>query len=526
VPDNNLLKPEVETDPDPLRVSTFAEPEYGKVTFYFGFELASGGQWPIYCKKLTISIPTGRKSSALTGDPQLISYSASAVHGTDQGRKWNIERNTNDPNKVVFTCTPDTITPARFDGNWHVAFTLSGIEVNGAAGTVSMTIEEETSPQPKSGFQSRTGHAEIVKRDDSFEFHSFRPARTIVNRGSAVKLDWSGGNNATYTMYYRDKNGSDHAKTLTDPGGTWTLPEGLDDSTNFTLKATVGQKDYYQTTHVKIKDPDVTVNKLVTIDGATTYGSSFFYGTSFFFEEVYVESQKSLTVDGPIVANSTLSAAGNLTANGNLTVASGKTLTAHGPLTVGGNLTANGNVTVASGKTLTTNGPLIANNNLTVNGTTKTKDITVDNSRTLRVSTLRSADDGRDKFVRFGDDVTIFYGNKLTVEGLLDVYGLLYAKGDLRVRYGEESYDKISTVGSPGLTVHGGISAGGMIASGGNRVIRHDDFVSLRNDGNNGVLYRPGDDFDVHGGNARHALIYHNGASPTGNLRWKVEYRS
>lgn len=110
MPDNNLLKPEVETDPDPMRVSTFAEPEYGKVTFYFGFELASGGRWPIYCKQLRISIPTGRKSSALTGDPQLISYSASAVHGIDQGRKWNIERNTNDPNKVVFTCTPDTIT--------------------------------------------------------------------------------------------------------------------------------------------------------------------------------------------------------------------------------------------------------------------------------------------------------------------------------------------------------------------------------------------------------------------------------
>jgi phage baseplate assembly protein gpV len=240
-----------------------------------------------------------------------------------------------------------------------------------------------------------------------------------------------------------------------------------------------------------------------------------------------VDNEKSLTVDGPVVANSTLSAAGNITANGNLTVASGKTLTARGPLTVGGNLTANGNVTIAAGKTLTTNGPLTANNDLTVNGATKTNDLTVDENHILRVRTLYSAYVGRGpKEVRFEADVIISDGQRLTAGGPVYVYGLLYAQGDFRAKNGNESYDKLSTSGVSGLTVHGGISAGGSITSEGNRVIRHNDFVSLRNDGNNGVLYRPGDDFDVHGGNARHALIYHSDASPTGNLRWKVEYRS
>ena len=313
-----MLIPVIATDPDPLRVSTYAEPEYGKVTFQFGKHKASGVNWPIYCQKLTISIPTGRKNTALTNEPGLISSFASDVQGKDQGRQWSITKNTTkEPNMVVFECLPDNA--AKFDGNWQVIFTLSDIEVNGAPGTVWITIEETTSRRPTDGFEKRTSHHKIAKTDDSFYFHSFRPAKTIVDRLKPVKLDWSGSNNATYVMYYRDKNGSDQAPVLTNPGGTWTLREGLADSTNFTLKATVGQKDYYQTTHVKINDPDFTVNTLVTLDSATTHGSSFFWGTSFFNDHVFVDSEKSLTVDGPVVANSTLSATGNITANGNLT---------------------------------------------------------------------------------------------------------------------------------------------------------------------------------------------------------------
>jgi hypothetical protein len=343
---NNLLKPALETDPNPLRVSTFAEPEYGTLTFHFGVD-HTDVRWPIYCQQFTISIPTGRKATALTGDPQLIEYSASPVHGHHQGTKWNMQRNTTDPNKAVFDCVPETTT-AKFDGTWQVSFTLRGIELNGAIGPVSITIDEHTSRTESGGYEIRTGRVEVIKRDDTFYFHSFRATHTIINRDHPVTLHWEGSTNAIYTMYYRDKNGHDKAEILTNPGGTWTLQEGLLDNTNFTLKATINRKDYYQTTHLQVNNPNTTINQL------TVKGSSTFDGIVTL--KAFLTAKNGLSVTGTSTFNGTVTVNELLTAKKNLdvwydtlhkfTTAGTNGIRLLGPLDVTGTSTLNGAVTV------------------------------------------------------------------------------------------------------------------------------------------------------------------------------------
>ena len=84
---DSLLKPVVVSDPDPVRVSTFAEPEYAKLTFTYGRDHARSAQWPIYCKNLRITIPTGRRAGQLTNEPELITTSVDCT--AFAGRKYD-----------------------------------------------------------------------------------------------------------------------------------------------------------------------------------------------------------------------------------------------------------------------------------------------------------------------------------------------------------------------------------------------------------------------------------------------------
>ncbi|WP_327065142.1 hypothetical protein [Kitasatospora sp. NBC_01302] len=371
--DTNLVKPARGTVPSPLRVSTMHELEYGTVVLRFGRDLPSGTS-KVYCKGITLTVPTGVSGADLTREPSLITTAVSIVEGEAQGTEWWVDRDTTDPNKAVFSFVPDTT--AVFDGTWAVSLTLSGIEVNPSIGTVTLAVEETTSTTgAEDSYQKRNGEVEVKKGNDEFFFRSLHPRTTVIGRGVTVDLLWDApaDTRIQYTMYYRGANGQEtydnnQAKFA---NRKWTSP-ALNDNANFTLKATLDGQDYFLTTYLTVNDPNIVVNTLNANSNVTVAAA----GTLTANGNVTVAAGKTLTANGPIQANGnvTVAAAGTLAANGNVTVAAGKTLTANGPIQANGNvtvaaagtLTANGNVTVAAGKTLTANGPIQANGNVTV----------------------------------------------------------------------------------------------------------------------------------------------------------------
>ncbi|KJK55493.1 hypothetical protein [Saccharothrix sp. ST-888] len=332
--DTNLVKPARGTVPSPLRVSTMDELEYGTVVLRFGRDLPSGTS-KVYCKGITLTVPTGGSGADLTIEPSLINTAVSKVEGEAQGTQWWIDRDTTDPNKAVFSFVPETT--AVFDGSWAVSFTLSGIEVNSSIGPVDLDIEEMTSTTGAEGsYQKRTGQVKVKKGNDEFFFHSLRPETVVINRGTRVKLLWKAPADPriTYTMYYRKADGT---QTLDNVQANFTNQSwtslALDNNANFTLKATVDGKDYFLTTYLTVNTPNVVVNTLtatshVTVEAAgtlTTYGPLDANG------DVTIKADKTLTVGGAIAANGGISATavtadGALTANGDVTVAAGKAL--------------------------------------------------------------------------------------------------------------------------------------------------------------------------------------------------------
>ncbi|GAA2687960.1 MULTISPECIES: hypothetical protein [Actinosynnema] len=323
--DDNLIKPVLGTDPDPLMVSTFAEPSYATLTLAYGKEKAAGASWPIECSKLVISIPTGRQATALTGDPQRINPSTGIITAGN-GKKWSIAKDSTDPNRTDYTLVPDD--DATFDGTWQLNVELSGIEVNGAIGPVTLGLTEKTKTSGGE-FTERTGHVEVVKRDDAFSFHSLRPTKNVIERNGTVQLNWEGSSNAEYTVYFRDKDGEDRATPLPNPGGTWTSP-ALVEATNFTLKATLGDKDLYQTTHVWVAEPDLRVNTLgvadhvvsdLTVAKDKTLRASTLRGTDGSVIKV------GNTLDQESTTSSLITGTGGVQANGNLSASGTTTLT-------------------------------------------------------------------------------------------------------------------------------------------------------------------------------------------------------
>ncbi|MFJ8473519.1 hypothetical protein [Kitasatospora sp. NPDC094011] len=302
-----LLPPAMVEDPSPLRVSTFAKPEYAKLTFTYGRTKTGTVTWPVHCQWFKVRIPTGRQASALTGEPSLIRYELTVPPGK---RSWNVVRDITDPNETVFTCSPPPGDPAAFDGTWSVQLELWGIEVNGGIGPADISWEERTSTTGASGaYEERSGQGRVNKLDDSFVLHSFRPASVAISRNTKATLHWEGTANARYTMYYRKPDGTQGSATVSN--GTWTSPENLVDDTSFTLKAEMGNETRYLTTYVKVNNPDIVTTAI------TARGDLRFEG----------KAGLSIPADG-----------GSITVYGALTATAGKeagggVLTANGPLT-------------------------------------------------------------------------------------------------------------------------------------------------------------------------------------------------
>ncbi|WP_330316061.1 hypothetical protein [Streptomyces platensis] len=374
-PDLPMLLPPVMEPSDPLHVSTFAKPEYAKLTFTYG-KVQSGGNWPVHCQWFKVRIPTGRQASALTGEPGLIRYELTVPAGK---RQWAVERDTRDPNQTISTCSPPPGEPAAFDGTWSVELELWGIEVNGGVGPVDILWEESTSATGAGGpFEERTGRGEVSKRDDSFYLHSFRPATVAISRNTKAILHWDGTPHAVYTMYYRKPDGTQGSSTAKD--GEWESPVELVDDTSFTLEATMGNEVRYLTTYLKVNKPDITVN--------------------------------NATANGVIRANDGITGPNN---ESPLEVRGGAGLLVHKSLDVGtyaggtttirNPLTANDTVTVAANKTLTANGPIQANDGITVAA-----------NKTIRTDNINARASGGE--INLGNHLRMSPGTSLTTNNI------------------------------------------------------------------------------------------------------------
>ncbi|MGW9213293.1 hypothetical protein ACWGR4_40875 [Embleya sp. NPDC055664] len=333
-----LLPPAMVPEPGTPNVSTFAKPEYAKLTLTYG-KVKSGGTWPVHCKWFKVRIPTGRQASALTSEPGLIKYESTVPAGK---RQWTVDRDTRDPNQVIFTCSPPPDEPAAFDGTWSVVLELWGIEVNGGVGPVDIVWEESTSTTGATGrFEEREGRGEVRKRDDSFYLHSFRPATVAIARNTKATLLWDGTPHATYTMYYRKPDGTQGSAPASN--GSWTSPVALVDDSSFTLEAKMGNEVRYLTTYIKVNTPDIAVT---SVAAPTTAGTIAVKNT------LALEGKAGLTIPQN---GGQITVFGALTAKAGPAATTGE-LTANGPLTTNSTITAKGNVTIESGKSLTVNG--------------------------------------------------------------------------------------------------------------------------------------------------------------------------
>ncbi|WP_406275218.1 discoidin domain-containing protein [Nocardia sp. NBC_00881] len=316
-----LLPPSVAPAPFPLRVSTFAVPAYGKLVFSFTGPAGSNASTAVRCKSILIKVPTGRRPEALTSAPARIRSGAAPVAGEEQGYHWNVTRLSTDPEVTVFRCRPEVT--ARFHAGWTLTISLASIEMNGAAGTAWIDIEEETAlPDSPDAFTTRVSRYAAAKSADEFYFENLRPRSAVVGWNQPIDLLWHGSGNAQYRMYFRDVDGKETSVEV--DNGFWTTPRCTQNA-NFTLEATTsgGQKRYL-TTSVKVEGGAIDAASLRVTGTLTT--------------------PRITAEDGQVIefAGTSLH-----TVHGNLTVESDGELVCAHPVNVGGDVEIEGKVTGA-----------------------------------------------------------------------------------------------------------------------------------------------------------------------------------
>ncbi|MEZ0107400.1 hypothetical protein ABH920_001392 [Catenulispora sp. EB89] len=480
-----LIPPRMTPDPSPFRASTFIQPEYAKLTFLYGKseDGSVSPTNPVHCRKFIVKIPTGAQAGALTAEPGLIRYDLTVTGG--DGHDWDIFKNTTNPNEVVFTCEPPIGEVAVFDGTWQIKLELWAIEVNRGLGPVTISFQEDTS-RTGNDWTVRTGTAEVSKRDDAFVFHSLRATTTVIGHNTTAQLNWEGAdsedNPNRYTMYYRNAAGVNTSVSVR--GGSWTTPanEPLKQHTDFILKATFGGQDYYLTTSVEVKDPDIvatsitasgkiTANGSIEVNGEPAGGAKNSYlwirkGARLDLEESTTAGVDSAKINayGPVTVKGLLTANGGVTAVGSIstdgTVSGANVSATSGTVTASGNIsTTNGTV---SGKNVSaTNGTVTASGNIsTTNGTVSGATVSATNVNATNVT------------IPAGD-------------GKLEVSGALVAQAG-RTNY---HWPKVK-IGNNALTLgdNNSLDVISSITSGSKQVLKDDDKIVLVNDDNSKYL--------------------------------------
>lgn len=162
-----LLAAEGGTYPDYLPVSTTFNAEFGPVVI--NMRPAEGQAQSIYCRKIVIRIPTGPGSDALTTNAHAPEISIGVPEPGPHlpGKAWTTTLDTSSNAYAVVTCTPAGHSGSGFaefkEGSRKVGFTFSQIAFAPLPDDIAITIEEETSYQPTSGYQTRQSIYDVRK---------------------------------------------------------------------------------------------------------------------------------------------------------------------------------------------------------------------------------------------------------------------------------------------------------------------------------------------------------------------------
>ncbi|MFE4016274.1 hypothetical protein ACFXPZ_02330 [Streptomyces sp. NPDC059101] len=376
-----LLTVEGSTYPDYLSVSTSYNTEVGAVTLYIG--PPAGGSQSIFCRKIVVRVPTGPGADALTTNAHAPAIAISVPEPGNQlpGRRWTVKLDTSSDSYAEVTCTPEGFGNSGFaefkTGSRKVGFTLSQIAIHPIPGDVEITVFEDSSYQPETGYTTRRSFYDVRKYQGILYFHSLRAEPSFIERGQSATLLWDGSPEADYTMF---ANGRPHLEHNPPSGGTWTS-EPLDDDTEFTLEAkTMGPGDtpiYRQlTTSVKVDNANKRLNsiKVGTINAPTAGGRVRVA------DDLTLGQGKTLDAD-----HINASAAGAITVDTHLALATGKTLSVDkvNPSTTNRAITVDTDLTLAANKTLSVD---------KVNPSTTNRAITIDTDLTLAANKTLKVD--------------------------------------------------------------------------------------------------------------------------------------
>ncbi|WP_338930789.1 hypothetical protein WEB32_04110 [Streptomyces netropsis] len=240
----------IHTSPAPLRVATDTSDGHAALRI----TVTNPGPGPVTCDTITVAVPTGRGTDALTAAPETITARTEG-HGD-----WEAEHR----GGGVFRVRPALPGTGLKPGEQFV-LTLDDIVVNEAVGTVTLGISEVSGDGNGLSHERASGSWKLAKSPAEAMLEDFVPDRPVVTNGETVTLTWKGIDGPDYVLFYGDQPPQTVNDCMVDGHGTWPSP-ALHDTTAFMLLAST-EKDsvpvtYGLTTAVTVRVPDLEVGSL------------------------------------------------------------------------------------------------------------------------------------------------------------------------------------------------------------------------------------------------------------------------
>lgn len=232
---NTLLSYGISSDPNPIEVTPEgANPSLVTLTVV----VSNNNPDPIYCNKITFTIPVGDLAKSLTTDATINAQATPS-------EEWQIARDGAD---IIATPTKPKYNNITTDDS--LVFNLIDINVNDKPGITTLTITENSSKDDKT-FSYKKGAFDLAKFPYGFYVKDFWPDKPMVEKGESVTLFWAGSDQADYTIFY-DNTSVDVSNVR-----LWHSP-GLNHATTFILDASAQKNGEtvhtYHSTTVTVAD--------------------------------------------------------------------------------------------------------------------------------------------------------------------------------------------------------------------------------------------------------------------------------
>lgn len=245
----------VHTSPAPLRAGLNATV---RIT------VTNPGPDPVTCEEITVTVPTGSGTDALTSVPEAIT-----VRTDDAG--WLPEHR----GDGVFAVR-STAPGVQLKAGAQFEITLAGVEVGRAVGTATLGISEVTGSGPLRR-ERTTGGRLLAKAAPDALLEDFRPDRVVVPNGECVTLTWRCSEGPNYDLYYGTEPPVRVNDFIVDGNGSWPSPP-LHSATAFMLLASTKDTGgtpvtYGLTTAVIVDVPDLEVGSLDANGSVRLFGA-------------------------------------------------------------------------------------------------------------------------------------------------------------------------------------------------------------------------------------------------------------